>query len=70
MKPSESIVIRGIPASPGIAIGKVHFFEPEDLHVGERKVPAEETDREVEKFKAGLVTTREEIEQIRETIRT
>ncbi|KPJ59162.1 MAG: phosphoenolpyruvate-protein phosphotransferase [Latescibacteria bacterium DG_63] len=62
-------MIRGIQASPGIAIGKVHLFEPEELHVGERKVPASEIDREVDRFRTGLSTTREEIEQIRETIR-
>ncbi len=62
-------MIRGIPASPGIAIGKVHFFAPEELQVGERSVPAQEIDHEIEKLRAALTSTREEIEQIKETIR-
>jgi phosphotransferase system enzyme I (PtsI) len=68
MKPSESIVIRGIAASPGIAIGKVHLFEPEELLVGERRVPPRQIDEEIERFKGSLSSTREEIEGIRQTI--
>ncbi|UCF78622.1 MAG: phosphoenolpyruvate--protein phosphotransferase [Candidatus Eiseniibacteriota bacterium] len=69
MRTPESIVISGVPASPGIAIGSVHLFEQEELHIGDRDISADLVEQEVERFKAGLVSTREEIEQIRETIR-
>jgi phosphotransferase system enzyme I (PtsI) len=68
MEVSRSKVMRGIPASPGIAVGKAHVLEMEELHVREKQVEPQDVEKEIERFKAALVTARKEIEELRETI--
>jgi phosphotransferase system enzyme I (PtsI) len=68
MEVSRSRIIRGIPASPGIAIGKAHILELEELHVRDDLVESQDTEKEVGRFKAALATARREIEELRETI--
>ncbi|MFH0777076.1 MAG: phosphoenolpyruvate--protein phosphotransferase [Candidatus Eisenbacteria bacterium] len=69
MTKAESRIIKGIGASPGIAIGAAHVFEPEELHVGERRLAEHDVENEVVRFHSALAGTRREIEEIRETIR-
>ncbi|MCX5800543.1 MAG: phosphoenolpyruvate--protein phosphotransferase [Candidatus Eisenbacteria bacterium] len=68
MAVSNSRIIRGIPASPGIAIGKAHILELEELHVRERQVEPQDVEEEVRRFKAALFTARKEMEALIETI--
>jgi phosphotransferase system enzyme I (PtsI) len=64
-----SRVLRGVAASPGIAVGKVYILELEELHIKEKTLTPEEVGPELARFKAALATTRAEIEQVKDTIR-
>jgi phosphotransferase system enzyme I (PtsI) len=68
MATSGSRVLRGVAASPGIAVGKVYILELEELHIKERDLSPQEIEPELARFKAALSVTREEIEQVRATI--
>jgi len=68
MEVSRSAMIRGVPASPGIAIGKAHVLELEDLQVKEKQLEQKDLEREVDRFKTALGTARNEIETLRDTI--
>ena len=68
MTTSGSRVLRGVAASPGIAVGKVYILELEELHIKERNLSPQEVEPELARFKAALSVTRGEIEQVRATI--
>jgi phosphotransferase system enzyme I (PtsI) len=63
---TEEFVLRGIPASPGISIGRVHLLIPEQVVVLPRKIAPGEIQQEFERFETALVATREAIEESRE----
>ena len=54
-------VFKGIPASPGIAIGKAFVLEDTDLAVGRWQVPTEAVKAEVARFRVALADTRKEM---------
>ena len=51
------IVIKGIAASPGIAIGKAYVVEDDDIVVERVEVPREKIREEVTRFKAAQKAT-------------
>ncbi|MBI4386808.1 MAG: phosphoenolpyruvate--protein phosphotransferase [Elusimicrobia bacterium] len=51
------IVIKGVPASSGIAIGKAYVLEDEDIVVNRDEIPKEKLRRELRRFKAALDAT-------------
>ncbi|MBI5630480.1 MAG: phosphoenolpyruvate--protein phosphotransferase [Elusimicrobia bacterium] len=51
------IVIKGIPASPGIAMGKVYVMEDEEIVVNRIELPKELLSAEVKRFKAAQKAT-------------
>jgi phosphoenolpyruvate-protein phosphotransferase (PTS system enzyme I) len=53
--------LRGIAASPGIAIGPAHLFTHDHLKVEPRKLPDRLIPREIEHFQAALEETRQDI---------
>ncbi len=57
----KQVQLKGIPAAPGIAIGKVHIFGAEYIKPVERDISDEDIPREVERFKEALKQTRKEI---------
>jgi len=59
------IILRGVPASPGIAIGPALLFSKYSLTVEPRKLADKEIPREIERFKAALEETRQDILQTR-----
>lgn len=64
MKPQNTQtarVFKGIPASPGIAIGKAFVLEDTDLAVGRWQVPTEAVKAEVARFRVALADTRKEM---------
>ncbi len=66
---SRMKVLRGIPASPGIASGKVYFLDrklPRSVH---STVGGERTEEEVNAFLRALQRSREQIRAIRDGIR-
>jgi len=54
-------VLRGIPASPGVAIGKVLLFDSEELLVPRREIPEEQIPHEVLRLEEALIQTRHQI---------
>jgi len=57
----KQIKIKGIPAAPGIAIGKVHIFGAEDISPEKRNISTKEISGEISRFKEALKETRKEI---------
>lgn len=58
--------LTGIPASPGIVIGKVFALTGDVVKVEERKISPEEVTVEVEKFKHAIDLTRKELTEIQD----
>jgi phosphoenolpyruvate-protein phosphotransferase (PTS system enzyme I) len=54
-------VLQGIPASPGIAIGKVFMLEDEDYCLVHREIPKDGIKKEINRFKEALDKTRNEM---------
>jgi phosphoenolpyruvate-protein phosphotransferase (PTS system enzyme I) len=67
-KPSKSVVLRGIPASPGIGIGKAFVFKEEALSYVFRALRKEEVRKEVQRFRLAVAKTRTEIIQSRDKV--
>ena len=60
---------KGIPASPGIAIGKACIFgNPPRVKVKSRKIASDEVEREIELFKEAVAKTRRQIEEVKEKV--
>lgn len=56
------IVIKGIAASPGIAIGKAYVVEDEDIVVERIEIPREKIKEEVRRFKAAQKITHRDLD--------
>ena len=59
------IIINGIPASPGIVIGRVFLYNREEALIEERRLPNEEIENEIQRFLAAIEKTKSEVEEIR-----
>jgi phosphotransferase system enzyme I (PtsI) len=66
---NQNLILSGIPASPGIAIGEVHLLDQELVQIKEEKLKPEEVEPEVERFKKALKETGEELLKIKEKVR-
>jgi phosphotransferase system enzyme I (PtsI) len=55
------ITLKGIPASPGVAIGKALLFDSEELLVPRRPIAEEQIPYEVLRFEEALIQTRHQI---------
>ncbi|MFH1304831.1 MAG: phosphoenolpyruvate--protein phosphotransferase [Candidatus Omnitrophota bacterium] len=64
----KQIQLKGIPAAPGIAIGKAHVFGTEDMLPPERSISEREMFSEIERFREALNRTRKEILAIEKKI--
>lgn len=67
MKEKE-IVLKGIPASPGITIGKVFLFGREQYSIARRPIKDEQVSSEIKRFKDALIQTKNEILEIKKRI--
>jgi phosphotransferase system enzyme I (PtsI) len=61
-------IYRGIPASPGVVIGKVFLLNRESIEVAEGKIPENEVTKEILKFKKALNDTKEELLKTKEKV--
>jgi len=64
----KEIVLKGIPASPGITIGKAFLYGREQYTIPRRTVKEEQIQNEIRRFKDALVQTRNEIQEIKKHI--
>jgi phosphotransferase system enzyme I (PtsI) len=62
------MLLKGIAASPGIAIGKVFILDSEAYTVIKREIPEKDLPREIARFEDALIQTRQEILGIQERI--
>ena len=68
-KPKQKeIVIKGIPAAPGIALGKAYPIYDEEIVVPKRKITEKEIETEINRFKRALTKTKTEILDIHQRI--
>ncbi len=62
----HELILRGIPASPGISIGRVHLMIPETPVVSPRKIAPNEVASELARFEKALLETASAIERSRD----
>ncbi len=62
------MILKGIPASPGIAIGKVFILDSEMFSIAKREISEQDVPEEIMRFENSLIQTRQEILKIQERI--
>lgn len=62
------MILKGIPASPGIAIGKVFILDREKFSITKREISENDVPQEIMRFENSLIQTRQEILKIQEQI--
>jgi len=65
---SRSRMLKGIPAAPGIHIGKAYVFEKATLTVPHYWINVKEVALEVDRFQESIETTQQELEKIQEKL--
>ena len=68
MVEKTTLILHGIPASPGIAIGKVFLLEDDEFCLIQREISKDETKKEVNRFREALANTRTEMLATQEKI--
>lgn len=61
-------IIRGIPASPGIAIGRIFLWDSEDFTIAKYEIKLNQLACEIARFEEALIKTRAEILDIQKKI--
>lgn len=67
-KMKKQISLRGIPAAPGLVIGKAFLLGSEDLDVEKRQISEQQIPKEITRFEEALIKTRQEILEIQKKI--
>jgi phosphoenolpyruvate-protein phosphotransferase (PTS system enzyme I) len=62
------VVLQGVPASPGIAMGPAYVLRPDDHQVQKRIIPPEKIDAEIARLKRALEKAEKEILGLRNRI--
>lgn len=68
MKKTESIVVRGVAASPGIGIGKAFVMKEESLAYELRKLAKSDVKKEIRRFQSAIDKTRHDILETRDRL--
>lgn len=68
MTKKKEIVLKGIPASPGINVGKAFLYGREQYTIPRRTISDLQIQNEIKRFKDALVQTRNEIQEIKKHI--
>ena len=63
-----SLTLHGIPASKGIAIGKVRIIDRDPIEINEYFLPKQNLDEEVARFQHAVDLARQQLEKIRDNI--
>lgn len=61
-------IFHGVPASPGIGIGKIFLLEEEEVIVARKSISKEEAKKEVQRFQKALKEAKKELEEDKERI--
>ncbi|MEA3305843.1 MAG: phosphoenolpyruvate-utilizing N-terminal domain-containing protein, partial [Candidatus Omnitrophota bacterium] len=62
------VILKGIPAAPGITVGKAHLMDSEDVTVSRRSITEDGLSGEISRFQEALIKTRDEILKIKDKI--
>ena len=68
-EPRRPRALRGIPASPGIAVGVAHRMEDPLLDIEERTISEREVEAEIARFQNAVSQARAELTGLRESTR-
>lgn len=68
MTKEKELALKGIPAAPGIVIGKVLLLDREQYVIPKRPIKEEQIQEEVKRFKDSLIQTKQEIIDIKKRI--
>jgi phosphotransferase system enzyme I (PtsI) len=60
----EEIRLKGIPASPGIAIGPVYLFRKHEPTIQIRPIGADEVDNEIERLRNAIARSKKELRKV------
>ena len=61
-------ILKGIPAAPGITIGKAYLLDSENFTVSKRRITEATLPNEINRFQEALIKTRDEILKIKDKI--
>ncbi len=64
----KEFILKGIPASPGIAIGKALLLDREQYVIPKRNIKEDQIQNEIKRFKDALIQTKNEILDIKKRI--
>lgn len=64
----SEIILKGIPAAPGIALGRTFILDKQDFIVPPRAIMEMEVPIEIARFEEALIKTREEIADIKKKV--
>jgi len=68
MKEADGEVLLGVAASPGIAIGRAHLFERQELAIPKRRLEAGGVTAEIERMRAAVAHARARLERIHRSV--
>jgi len=64
----SEIILKGIPAAPGIAFGKAYLYGKEEFNIPPTGIPGDKIPNEIARFEDALIKTRKEILDIQNKI--
>jgi len=64
----KEIILKGIPAAPGIATGRAYLVDSEEFIIPKRKIKEKDIEKEVLRFNSSLAQTRRELLVIKNKI--
>jgi phosphotransferase system enzyme I (PtsI) len=59
-----TLALTGHPVARGIAIGRCHLVERNELDISEYRIAAEEVDREIQRYRNAVEAAREQLEEL------
>ena len=65
----REIILRGIPASPGIVIGEAYLISPMEPRILRKKILRGDVEREICRFREAIAQTREQILEMKERLK-
>ncbi|MBI5123874.1 MAG: phosphoenolpyruvate--protein phosphotransferase, partial [Candidatus Omnitrophica bacterium] len=64
----KELTLKGIPAAPGIVIGKALLLDRQQYVIAKRPIKEEHIPNEIKHFKDALIQTKQEIVEIKKRI--
>ena len=64
----KEIELKGVPGSPGVAVGPVLLVKNEDERLVERAINEEDIPREIARFEEALIATRHQVHEIQQKV--